>query len=67
MRPWAYLSLVLLSGCTGLQQKAERYRDVAAMAANPEKIEVRYSREGGVASFYECRCTGPLCEETTEN
>jgi len=56
------LMIAALSGCAAFSEKGERYRDAAQMAANPEKIEIQYEREGGSSSFRECRCTGSLCE-----
>lgn len=50
-------------GCTSLEQKTERYRRAADMTSNPERVEVRYIREGDTASFYEQRCSGAMCNE----
>lgn len=63
MRALLLSSALILSACTGLEQKAENYRNAASMAANPEKIRIVYEREGGTATFYETRCTGRLCDQ----
>jgi len=57
--------LVVAPGCAGaFREKAQRYEEAGRMAANPDKIEVLYRRNGNEATLEERRCSGD-CPEWT--
>ena len=67
MKLFTLVSIMLMCGCTALEQKGDNYKKAAEMALNPQCVTVIYNRNIGDAgetrSFAEMRCTGELCDK----
>lgn len=52
----------LLIGCAQLDQKRARVENLVDLKYNPDQLKVRYEMKNNEQSFYECRCSGKLCD-----
>ena len=57
-----FVLTTILSSCTTLGEKADRYEEVSQRFLLPDHIQIKYERTGNDVSGYEMRCFGDGCD-----